>query len=728
MMSSSKLQYEHLDQQDHSIRLLRLLPGRWLDNIYCELQTVSLDDSPAYHALSYVWGNPQDTGLITVDGSPFQATKNLITALRRLRSSIDVKVFWVDAVCINQLDTNEKTSQLGLMARIYKSAADVQVFLGESGVLDLIPHEQQGLWDDPPRTHWVRDATMLIHTEHPPHKDGLDSRGVIIDWGTYLRLPSSPEQPGYKPASREVPMWAILDPSNGLNAADQHRVDQFFTRQQDPMHGRDQELPPLERLRHNQSGAFAMMKMLSNGRCLKVCCQGPLDSSAWQGALNVIAHLVSLPWWSRAWVLQEAILHQRDVLAIYGEIVVPMGLIEDSGAVLPRHYARGDCCKRFWNSLPQAQKATLEKFANTMGQLEGIRQTLNMLKMKQIEMLKYLIDKTRFKEATDPRDKIYGLLGLLSNCDEPIDLVPDYHLSANDLYTKVAMQMISYTRSLSILHHHEFRSSALCSELPSWVPCWGPTYGSLTPFQIGERTANFLACPPGPDRIPHLANDTPCPNALVVQGRFISKVSAVTTPASKETTSLFIDLLTFLQTFFDIDPFSLHPITQEPEEDALARTLLSDQVFEVRYEFKAGQVVFSRAYAGDIQMFRLARQILMAQKMGQTLVLILPNGTVMDDEAKAHVVMHAEENFWCANEGRVFFRTEEGHFGSGPRETNVGDEVWVVLGSLVPLVLRRATEGEEGRRLVGYAYVHGIMDGEAAPGVNGEGKREVYLV
>lgn len=58
----------------------------------------------------------------------------------------------------------------------------------------------------------------------------------------------------------------------------------------------------------------------------------------------------------------------------------------------------------------------------------------------------------------------------------------------------------------------------------------------------------------------------------------------------------------------------------------------------------------------------------------------------------------------------------------------MGDEVWVVLGSLVPLVLRRATEGEDGRRLVGYAYVHGIMDGEAAPGVNGEGKREVYLV
>ncbi|KAK4173663.1 putative heterokaryon incompatibility protein [Triangularia setosa] len=736
-MTQSARKYEPLNHHDSSIRLLRLLPGRWIDSIHCELQTVSLDDNPAYDALSYVWGNPQKKAPIIIDRSPVEATKNLIAALRRLRSSIDVKVLWVDAICINQADNNEKTHQIGMMARIYKSAADVQVFLGESGVLDLIPEEEQALWDEPPKLCWVRDVTMLIQTEHPPQKVGLDSRGVIIDYLEYVKSLKLHSDPGYEPVNVEkFPMWAIWEPEGGLDKTDQKRVDEFFARQQDAAHDQIGELSPLQRLRDNQAGAFAIMKMLSNGRCLKTCCRGPLDSPAWTGALEVLEHLISQPWWSRAWVLQEAILPQRDVLAIYSEITVPMGLIEDSGAILPRHYERGDCCKRFWNSLPQRQKGTLQAFAYPTGQLEGIRETLSSLKMKEIEMLKYLLNKTRFKEATDPRDKVYGLLGLLTNCDEPTNLTADYNLSTKDLYIKIAMQMTNFSQSLSILHHHELPSSPIASDLPSWVPCWGPTYGSLTPFQIGERTVNFRAWPPSPDNMLHLAIDTTLyPDALVVEGKFVSKITAITHSTTNSPNISFLDRLNSLETFFRVDhltgnPFALYPFTSPPEPitASFARTLLSDQVFEISYAFKSGQVVFERAFPGDVQMFRLAQQILHAQEVGQELVLILPDGTVMDDEAKAHVVRHAEENFWYANEGRVFFQTAEGHFGSGPRETKVGDEAWIVLGSLVPLVLRRAAEGDDYRELVGYGYVHGIMDGEAVPGADREGKREVYLV
>ncbi|KAK0744662.1 heterokaryon incompatibility protein-domain-containing protein [Apiosordaria backusii] len=736
-MSPPKLKYEALNPNKNSIRILRLLPGRWIDDIQCELQTASLDDNPAYEALSYVWGNPQDTGPIIVDGSHFQATKNLMAALRRLRSSVDLKVLWVDAVCINQADNDEKTHQVGMMARIYKDAADVHVFLGESGVLDLIPEQDQAMWDDPPRLHWVRDMTMLVHTDKPPHKVGkLDSRGVIIDLPNYLKSFKSDSDPGYEPVdAEEFPMWAIWEPEDGLNATDQQRVDDFFARQQNPEYDQNGQLSPLQRLRDNQTGAFAIMKMLSNGRCLKACCQGLLDSPAWTGALEALGHLANLAWWSRAWVLQEAILPQRDVNAIYGEIIAPMGLIEDSGAILPRHYERGDCCKRFWNSLPEDQKRVLQAFAYPMGQLEGIRETLSIIKMKQTEMLKYLLDKTRFKEATDPRDKIYGLLGLLNNCDDPIDLSPDYNLPAKDLYIKVALQMITFSQSLSILHQHELRSSPIMSELPSWVPTWGPTYGSFTPFQIGERTTNFRAWPPGPGHLPHLATDTPYPDALVVQGKLISAITAVTPLMTKSPDISFVSILTSLETFFGIDhptgdPFASYPFTSPPKPvtTSFARTLLTDQIYELNYALKAGQVVFDRAYPGDIKMFLLAGQILRAQEVGQELVLILPDGTVMDGEAKDHVVRFAEENFWYANQDRVFFQTEEGHFGSGPRDTKVGDEVWIVLGSLVPLVLRPVTQGEECRELVGYGYVHGIMDGEAAPGVEGEGGREVYLV
>jgi hypothetical protein len=63
--------------------------------------------------------------------------------------------------------------------------------------------------------------------------------------------------------------------------------------------------------------------------------------------------------------------------------------------------------------------------------------------------------------------------------------------------------------------------------------------------------------------------------------------------------------------------------------------------------------------------------------------------------------------------GRRMFRTEGNLLGMGSRSVEVGDEVWVLKGGNVPFVLRRVKEGVY--RLVGDAYVHGIMHGEAIP-------------
>jgi hypothetical protein len=59
---------------------------------------------------------------------------------------------------------------------------------------------------------------------------------------------------------------------------------------------------------------------------------------------------------------------------------------------------------------------------------------------------------------------------------------------------------------------------------------------------------------------------------------------------------------------------------------------------------------------------------------------------------------------------RRLFRTARGYVGLSAGSVKAGDEVCVLFGSLVPIVLRR-----EGRpwRVVGEGYVHGIMDGEA---------------
>ncbi|KAK3351771.1 heterokaryon incompatibility protein-domain-containing protein [Neurospora tetraspora] len=123
-----------LDNSRKDIRLLELLPANSLqDPIQCRLNTTQLSIETEYIALSYVWGDPTATSPITVNGLPFQATYNLCAALRRIRSKSNLPTtLWVDAICINQSDNDEKSAQVPLMRDIYHNASLVTIWLGES--------------------------------------------------------------------------------------------------------------------------------------------------------------------------------------------------------------------------------------------------------------------------------------------------------------------------------------------------------------------------------------------------------------------------------------------------------------------------------------------------------------------------------------------------------------------------------------------------------------------
>ncbi|RYP63766.1 hypothetical protein DL771_009127 [Monosporascus sp. 5C6A] len=69
------------------------------------------------------------------------------------------------------------------------------------------------------------------------------------------------------------------------------------------------------------------------------------------------------------------------------------------------------------------------------------------------------------------------------------------------------------------------------------------------------------------------------------------------------------------------------------------------------------------------------------------------------------------------------FRTEEQHLGNGPRAVEKGDQVWILSGAKVPVILRPANEGRW--KVVGEAYIHGIMQGEATHQLNSQAKRIV---
>jgi hypothetical protein len=135
--------YEWLESPADTIRLIELVPspvreedqpGVPSSTIHCKLTHWKFGQRPNYVALSYTWGRDckSNTRIIFIDGKRFQVGLNLWEALRFLKGRIPEKYLWVDAICINQNNVNERNQQLRLMPAIYRRAEMVAVWLGTS--------------------------------------------------------------------------------------------------------------------------------------------------------------------------------------------------------------------------------------------------------------------------------------------------------------------------------------------------------------------------------------------------------------------------------------------------------------------------------------------------------------------------------------------------------------------------------------------------------------------
>ncbi|KAK3678817.1 hypothetical protein LTR78_001270 [Recurvomyces mirabilis] len=140
------LLYLALDAKKQEIRLLDLepcTPDANLAGLVCDMRIVSLVDilSPRYEAISYAWGDNEAKAEIRVNGIPINVPINTAAALLRVRDVDKVRTLWIDAVCINQQDIEERNSQVALMAAIYKSSWRVIVWLGNPGFSEREGHQ-----------------------------------------------------------------------------------------------------------------------------------------------------------------------------------------------------------------------------------------------------------------------------------------------------------------------------------------------------------------------------------------------------------------------------------------------------------------------------------------------------------------------------------------------------------------------------------------------------------
>ncbi|KAF5977125.1 heterokaryon incompatibility protein [Fusarium bulbicola] len=108
--------------------------------VSCKLETLNLLEAKTdYESLSYAWGSSENKATIRVNETTLQVTQNLEDALTYLRHDSRPRSLWIDAICINQSDVDERNSQVRLMGGIYSSASCVISWLGlEDDSIDYV--------------------------------------------------------------------------------------------------------------------------------------------------------------------------------------------------------------------------------------------------------------------------------------------------------------------------------------------------------------------------------------------------------------------------------------------------------------------------------------------------------------------------------------------------------------------------------------------------------------
>ena len=177
------------------IRLVRFTKdSKTPDQVQLQLERFKMENVPSFVALSYVWGDQKDLHAVSINNRSFSVTKNLFLALTHIydllpyfeegireasNTSQDELFLWIDAICINQKNVDEKSQQIPKMTKIYSSAYTVLIWLGviDEHTLDIFSFKS--LLDA------FHQASPLVGFRRPPL--GIEAcEGNCNDWDVML--------------------------------------------------------------------------------------------------------------------------------------------------------------------------------------------------------------------------------------------------------------------------------------------------------------------------------------------------------------------------------------------------------------------------------------------------------------------------------------------------------------------------------------------------------------
>jgi hypothetical protein len=321
---------------------------------------------------------------------------------------------------------------------------------------------------------------------------------------------------------------------------------------------------------------------------------------------------------------------------------------------------------------------------------------------------------------SDKRDTIYGFLGLLSavlphGTSSPIRV--DYNLSDVDVLTNEVWHMVSNMPYLDVLSVTQ--CNVLGVDHPSWVPDFSVGYLGVNLQQIRRSygRAQFDAS----------MTTSPCSSFRLTGGRGLILVGTKVMDIAVSGIRLHANTADSIESLLEVllgqqrNYLPLH----EPRDKALCRTLVAD-TFPTTLDEAQYCTVFRDWWTNAI-----ARRLGLLGGEEHIINLFLELGRDWDWLPSLDEVLDAANKFGLGNElpsspvemvihrlwpRKAFFRTKTGHFGLGPTSLEIMDEVWLLKGGRTPFVLRKRADNND-YHLIGEAYVHGLMYGEAATSV-----------
>jgi hypothetical protein len=371
-------------------------------------------------------------------------------------------------------------------------------------------------------------------------------------------------------------------------------------------------------------------------------------------------------YFQRRWVIQEITL-SRTVDVVWGHATIPWRWMGLAAALLRTQH----------DSMVRAELAFGVYNAYLIFELS---QT-DMLASDQPSFLQLLRLTSRF-ENTDPRDRVYALLGIPTKDNYPMGetfLPIDYTIDEKTLNRLVTDKLMAQNRPISFLCNAAFDPHKPLE--PSWVPGWGKqSLAMLSPWALDDcfNPSGDLAF----TKIPSAD-----PSHLVLEGIHISTVLWSGLDLALKFAMEWEDVFRILHSgAFD-------PLSQSSLE-LFARTLCASRdTYGARETEKSAHV---RHFAALIQQSQ-------------------PNDVENTNPVIVDVAIGGEPDQFLQIvdticEGRTFFATTSGHIGLGPSLMRPGDAIYVIAGAEMPFILRKDAESF---RLVGECYGDECMNGEA---------------